>query len=149
MNHHAPMADFGPSTPADRILVRAQSIASAAALAAILPMVLALKLGAPDIIQWSGIILSLLSSLSAIAIYAVRRFWHRTVVPNQLLALPGQRKGLPESRITVAMVSILVITAALVALRLHAWLAVLPLFTLAIIAWVWLIIVGWRTRNQG
>jgi hypothetical protein len=148
VNIQTPMADSDPARPADRNLVRAQSIASAVALVATLSMVGALKLDASAIIQWTSIALSLLSSFAAIAIYAVRRFLSRTVVPNQLLDLPGQPRRLPESRITVAMVLILVISTALVALRLHVWLAVLPLLALGIIAWVWLIIVAWRTRNQ-
>jgi hypothetical protein len=148
VNQQAPMADSDPARPADRSLVRAQSIASAVALGATLSMVGALKLGASAIIQWTSIALSLLSSFAAIAIYAVRRFLSRTVAPNQLLDLPAQPRPLPESRITVAMVLILVMSTALVALRLHVWLAVLPVLALGIIAWVWLIIVAWRTRNQ-
>jgi hypothetical protein len=148
VNLHAPMADSDPARPSDRSLVRAQSIASAVALGAALSMVGALKLGPSAIIQWTSIALSLLWSFAAIAIYAVRRYLSRTVAPNQLLDLPGQPRPLPESRLTVAMVLILVMSTALVALRLHVWLAVLPLLALGIIAWIWLIIVAWRTRNQ-
>ena len=149
MTHHAPIGGSAFSRPVARGLLRAQSISSSVAIGASLAMVGALKLGASPIIQWTCIALSLLSSFAALAIYAARRFLSGTVVPNQLLDLPGQSRPLPESRTTVAMATILLISAALAALQVHAWLAVLPLLVLGFIAWIWLIIVAWRTRNQG